>query len=72
MLNIRTASPFVIGAIVTILVVSTLILSGSANIESGQINNNENVHDEYGNNICNHDEYSNGDCYEDNDEDDQI
>ena len=63
MLGKRTISPLVIGAVVTILVVSALILSGSARQESKPIDkdNNHNYdygHDEYEQNIVSHDEYS--------------
>lgn len=70
MLKRKKIDPLVIGIIVTILVVSLLIFSGSVNAESKQASENNNHHgyDGYNQNICSHDEYGCGEY----DEIDQI
>lgn len=65
--RVVVVDPLVVGFVVTILVVSTLILSGSTSAESKSINKYKNYdygHGEYGKNVDSHDEYS----YEDNED----
>jgi len=65
--KVVVVDPLMVGFVVTILVVSALIISGSTSAESKSISKDKNYeygHGEYGTNVDSHDEYS----YEDNED----
>lgn len=75
MLKRKTIDPLVIGFVVAILVVATLMLSGSANAEYKSVSKDVNydyVHDEYDQNINSCDEYSYEECNNEESNENQI